>query len=121
MALAADQVPESNVVLLPVASDPTISFRLWFRVGSQNDPPGKEGLAALTAAMLTEASTRAEPLRADPGAAVSRWRPATRSSTSVEMTVISGRVHRDNLADYYRLLAEAMLSPGVQARRTWTG
>ncbi len=27
------------------------------------------------------------------------------------MTVISGRVHRDNLADYYRLLTEAMLSP----------
>ncbi len=55
--LAADQVPESNVVQLPVASDPTVSFRLWFRVGSQNDPPGKEGLAALTGAMLTEAST----------------------------------------------------------------
>ena len=45
-------------VLLPVANDPTVSFRLWFKVGAQNDPAGKEGLAALTAAMLTEAATR---------------------------------------------------------------
>ena len=38
----------SQLVLLPVADDPTISFRIWFKVGSQNDPPGKEGLAAIT-------------------------------------------------------------------------
>lgn len=113
MALAADQVPESNVVQLPVAGDPTISFRLWFRVGSQNDPPGKEGLAALTAAMLTEASTEQNPYerileRLYPMAA------SYASSTSVEMTVVSGRIHRDNLNDYYQLLAEAMLSPAFR-------
>ena len=39
-----------QVVTLPVESDPTVCFRLWFKVGSQNDPPGKEGLAALTVA-----------------------------------------------------------------------
>ena len=89
MTLAAGQVPESNVVLLPVASDPTISFRLWFRVGSQNDPPGKEGLAALTAAMLTEASTEQNPydrileLLYPMAAGYS-------SSVTAEMTVISG-------------------------------
>ena len=59
-------VPLSQCVLLPVPSDPTISFRLWFKVGSQDDPPGKEGLAAITAAMLTEALDEAEPLRGDP-------------------------------------------------------
>lgn len=113
MTLAADQVPESNVVPLPAASDPTVSFRLWFRVGSQNDPPGKEGLAALTGAMLTEASTqqnRYERIleRLYPMAA------SYASSTDAEMTVISGRVHRENLSDYYRLLAEAVLSPAFQ-------
>ncbi|MCR4414174.1 MAG: hypothetical protein NUV77_17290, partial [Thermoguttaceae bacterium] len=58
-AALAQGVPESAVVRLPVANDPTVSFRIWFRVGSQNDPPGKEGLAALTAAMLADASTKA--------------------------------------------------------------
>ena len=43
-------------VLLPVANDPTVSFRVWFKVGAQNDPAGKEGLAALTAEMLTDAT-----------------------------------------------------------------
>jgi len=113
MTWAADQVPESNVVQLPVASDPTISFRLWFRVGSQNDPPGKEGLAALTGAMLTEAATEQNPYdrileRLYPMAA------GYSSSTGVEMTVISGRVHRDNLRDYYPLLVEAVLAPAFR-------
>lgn len=107
---ASGQVPEWNLVLLPVPGDPTVSFRIWFRAGSQNDPPGKEGLAALTAAMLTEASTRQNaydrilqllyPMAAEYS-----------SSTDVEMTVISGRVHSDTVDSYYRLLVEAILSP----------
>jgi len=113
MTLAADQVPETNVVQLPVASDPTISFRLWFRVGSQNDPPGKEGLAALTGAMLSEASTEQNPYER----ILERLYPMAAgysASTGVEMTVVSGRVHRDNLQDYYPLLAEAVLSPAFR-------
>ena len=47
-----------NMVLLPVKDDPTVSFRVLFRVGSQNDPEGKEGLAALTAALIAEGSTK---------------------------------------------------------------
>ncbi len=110
MALTVDRVPEANVVSLPVAGDPTISFRLWFRVGSQNDPPGKEGLAALTAAMLAEASTRQEPYER----ILERLYPMAASyaaSTTVEMTVLSGRTHRDNLDEYYQLLVQAVLSP----------
>jgi zinc protease len=48
---------ETPVVLLPVPDDPTISFTVWFEVGSQDDPPGKEGLAYLTGALLAEGST----------------------------------------------------------------
>ena len=100
-------------VLLPVPSDPTISFRLWFKVGSQDDPPGKEGLAAITAAMIAEGATRANsyeqildkllPLAAGYSA-----------SPSVEMTVISGRVHKDNLDRFYPLLIEAVREPAFK-------
>ena len=50
--LAAVSNPANKPVLLPVGNDPTVSFRLWFKVGSQNDPAGKEGIAALTAAIV---------------------------------------------------------------------
>ena len=42
--VSPDSAP-SPVVLLPVASDPTIAFSISFGVGSQDDPVGKEGLA----------------------------------------------------------------------------
>lgn len=100
-------------VLLPVANDPTVSFRLWFKVGAQDDPPGKEGLAALTADMLADASTQKNgyeqivdklfPLASDYSA-----------STSMEMTVLRGRTHKDNLAEYYPLLLDAVLIPAFK-------
>jgi len=109
----AEEIPDQQIVRLPVNNDPTISLRVWFKVGSQDDPPGKPGLAALTAAMLTEASTRQNsyeqilqklfPLAATYSA-----------STSVEMTVIFGRVHKDNLAAYYPLLRDALLAPAFK-------
>ncbi len=103
----------SRPVLLPVPSDPTISFKIWFAVGSQNDPAGKEGLALLTASMLTEAGTERHgyedilgllyPMAAGYGSTVDK-----------EMTVISGRVHKDNLDAYYPLLLDAILRPGFR-------
>ncbi len=91
-------------------------FRIWFQVGSQDDPPGKEGLAALTAAMLAEGSTRRTATSRSSTSSF-RWPAGYSASTSVEMTVISGRVHKDNLAGFYPLLIEAILSPGLQAGR----
>ena len=112
-AAGSETVSEDQVVRLPVPQDPTISFSLWFPVGSQNDPPGKEGLAELTAAMLTDAATQRNsyeeildklfPLAAGYNASVSE-----------EMTVIAGRVHRDNLEAYYPLLIDAVLLPAFK-------
>lgn len=109
-AWGEEPIPETQVVRLPVSEDPTISFRLWFAVGSQNDPPGKEGLAALTAAMLADASTQ----RHGYEEILDKLFPLAASyeaSVSEEMTVIAGRVHRDNLDAYYPLLIDAVLAP----------
>ena len=103
----------SAPVLLPVANDPTVSFRLWFKVGAQNDPAGKKGLAALTAAMLTDASTRNYRYEQ----ILDKLFPLASSYSAVasmEMTVIVGRTHKDNLADYYPLLIDAVLAPGFK-------
>jgi len=110
MTIGEASVKTDNSVLVPVKNDPTVCFRIWFKVGSQNDPEGKEGLAAITAAMLTDAST----LKNSYEQILDRLYPlaaAYDATVSPEMTVIYGRVHRDNLADYYPLFLDAMTAP----------
>lgn len=100
-------------VLLPVAQDPNVAFKIWFKVGSQDDPPGKAGLAALTGALLSNGGTQTQsydqilaalyPLAASYGV-----------STDKEMTVFSGLTHRDNVGAFYPLFIDALLSPGFR-------
>src|SRR5689334_8535366 len=49
--------PTMPSVLLP-SSSPLVSFRLLFNAGPASDPKGKEGLAALTASMLSDGGSR---------------------------------------------------------------
>jgi zinc protease len=97
-------------VLLPVAQDPTVSFRIWFQVGSQDDPVGKEGLAALTGAMISEGATKQNAY----DQILTKLYPlaATYHDTvDKEMTFVSGQVHRDNTAAFYQLFVEAITQP----------
>ncbi len=118
LALPCTTTGEQNVekntpVLLPVKNDPTISFRIWFKVGSQNDPPGKEGLAAITASMLTDASTQKNTY----AQIIEKLYPLAASynaTTNVEMTVIYGRTHKDNLKEFYSLFGDAILLPAFK-------
>jgi len=101
---------KDNKVLLKVESDPTISFNIWFKVGSQNDPKGKEGLSYITAMLLTDGATKNNTYenildKLDPLAAYYS------AKVDKEMTVIRGRVHKDNLEEYYTLLIDAIKSP----------
>ncbi len=108
-----ENVASDNLILLPVRNDPTVSFRIWFKVGSENDPPGKEGLASITASMLTDAATQKNSYEE----ILDKLYPLATSynaSTSVEMTVISGRTHKDNLKEFYSLLTDAILLPAFK-------
>lgn len=99
-----------RVVLMPVEDDPTVSFRIMFNVGSQNDPPGKEGLAALTATLITEGSTAQRSYEE----VLARLYPMAGSiseQVDKEVTVFTGRTHRDNLEEYYSLFKECLLEP----------
>jgi zinc protease len=110
LMIGGQPVDTRSFVQLPVKNDPTISFRLWFKVGSQNDPAGKEGLAYITGEMLSDAST----VHNTYAQIIDRLYPlAARYSASVstEMTIISGRVHKDNLTAYYPLFLDAVVAP----------
>ncbi len=101
---------EGPVIEFPVANDPTIAFKAWIRVGSQDDPPGKEGLAFLTGQLLAQGSTtkhrydkileKLYPLAASYAMRVDR-----------EMSVLSGRTHRDNVDEFFELFTDAYLRP----------
>jgi zinc protease len=100
----------SNVVLLPVAADPTISLSAQFAVGSQDDPPGKEGLAFLTGQMLADASTETHSLD-EILAALYPLAARYDIRVDVERSTLTGRVHRDNLDAYLGLFTDALLRP----------
>jgi zinc protease len=110
----ADKHGGQEPVLLQIADDPTISFTVWFQIGSQNDPAGKEGLAQLTAQMLAQGSTtkntyetilaKLYPLAASYSVLVDR-----------EMVTLRGRTHRDNLDRFYELFTDAFLRPAFDA------
>ncbi|MEX1275948.1 MAG: pitrilysin family protein [Bacteroidota bacterium] len=113
MIVGETNVSNDNLVLLPVPNDPTISFRIWFKAGSQNDPKGKEGLAEIVASMLTEAATTKNSYEQ----ILEKLYPlaASYSNTmNAELTVITGRTHKDNLRDYYPLLIDAILAPAFK-------
>jgi zinc protease len=100
---------DSPVVLMPV-SEPTISFSVQFAVGSQNDPPGKEGLAFLTGRMLADAATEARSL----DQILEALYPLAAAYTirvDRERSTLTGRVHRDNVDAYLELFTDAFLHP----------
>ena len=109
-AAFAQLLDEKHIVKLPVETDPTVSFRIFFNIGSQNDPKGKEGLASLTASIMTGGATTQHSYEE----ILDRLYPMASSISSQidkEVTVIYGRTHKDNLDDYYALLKAVILSP----------
>jgi len=98
---------------LQPSNSPLVSFRILFNTGSASDPQGKEGVAALTAAMLAGGGTRT--LTYDQ--IVTAMYPMATSfdyQIDKEMTVFSGTTHVDNLSNYYQLVQQMLLDPGFR-------
>src|SRR5262245_2020341 len=99
-------------VLLPGTS-PLVTFRILFTTGSAFDPPGKEGVAALTAAMLSQGGTRSMTY----DQIVQAFYPmasSVNSQVDKEMTVFSGTTHIENLDKFYGLFRDMLLEPGFR-------
>jgi len=101
---------ESETVLLKVDGDPTVTFKIWFKVGSQNDPVGKEGLANLTGELVADAATTNHSYED----ILQKLYPLASSyymSVDREMSVLTGRTHRDTLDTYLPLYVDAVSRP----------
>jgi zinc protease len=84
-----------------------------FHTGSAFDPKGKEGLATLTATLMTDGATQKNEYQK----ILEMLYPMAAYYTSQvdkEMTVIRGVVHKDYVDAYYALLRDAILAPGFK-------
>src|SRR5262245_10331237 len=110
--LATTPGAQSASVVQPGTS-PLVVFRIVFMTGAAFDPPGKEGLASLTAAMLGEGGSRSMTYQQIVDA---MYPMATGVDWQVdkEMTVFSGTTHVENLDRFYALLRDMLLDPGFR-------
>jgi zinc protease len=105
-------LPALNLLEEPSAS-PLINVRLQFRVGSIHDPAGKEGLAKLTSALLTQAATRsrslAEVTKAEAGVGGGMGVLVDKERTSFALTAASAKA-----TEALELALEQLLEPGFR-------
>ncbi len=99
-------------VLQPNRS-PLVTFRLVFMTGAASDPKGKEGVAALTAAMLAGGGSRTM-TREQIVEAMYPMATSFGYQIDKEMTVFTGTTHTDNLDRYYALVNSMLLDPGFR-------
>ena len=103
---------QASVALLARKNDTArvVAFRILFDAGSSEDPPGKEGLTALTTSMTAESGTRDLTF-----AQLSRalYPMAASIGTNVErdQTVFSADVAAADLPRFYALLKDVILTP----------
>jgi zinc protease len=112
LALLAGMSRAAGPPALTLPSDsPLVSFRILFRTGSAADPTGKEGVAALTAAMLSQGGSA----QMSYDEIVKKFFPMAASVTAQvdkEMIVFYGTTHVEKLDEYYGILRQMLLEPG---------
>ena len=99
-----------ETLTLPSES-PLVSFRILFQTGAASDPQGKEGVAALTAAMLSEGGSA----QMTYDEIVKKFFPMAASvnaQVDKEMIVFHGTAHIEKLEEYYSTLRQMLLEPG---------
>jgi len=92
-------------------ASPLVDVSFVFRAGAALDPPGKKGLAQLTALMLTEAGSAERPIE-QISDAMYPMAAGFGAQVGKEMVRLGGTVHRDNLDAWYALATEQLLTPG---------
>ncbi|PRP95401.1 Peptidase M16 inactive domain protein [Enhygromyxa salina] len=107
--------PNNASIELPVPAEPSVSYGAWFRVGSQDDPVGREGLAWLTGELLAGGGTQDHPWQEIvellfPMAA--RWYV----NVDREMTTFGGRSHHETANEYAALLTRQWSAPAFDPK-----
>jgi zinc protease len=111
IAAAPDAAPIRRIELRSESALINVAIRL--PAGAAFDPPGKQGLAAMTASMLTQGGTtkrRYEEVQQ----AFYPLASGLSAQLDKETLILSGTVHRDNLQAWYAVVREMLLEPGFR-------
>ncbi|MFM9433594.1 zinc protease [Janthinobacterium sp. CG_23.3] len=100
-------------VLVQASALPLIRFKLVFAAGSAHDPAGKEGLAALTAAMVASAGSSERRID-DISKALFPLAGSFSEQTDKEMTTFTGAIHQDNWTEFGAIALPMLLEPGFR-------
>lgn len=94
-------------------SSDIVDLNFLFNTGSAQDPEGKKGLAALTAAMITNGGSAAKSIK-EIQKAMLPMAAYFSSQVDKEMISLSGRVHREKADEYLNLVLDSLLKPGFR-------
>ncbi len=104
-----------TVVLQPVKDKPVVAIRVVFHSGAIDDPAGKEGLTALTTALMSEGGTQ-ELTSAQLLEALYPMAAELDAHADKELTVFEGRVHIDKLERFLKIFTDVLLAPRFDPR-----
>jgi zinc protease len=112
-AWAANEASFTVTTLEQRSDSPLVDVSLLFRTGAAADPPGKSGLAELTAAMITEGGSENRTYEQVQRALYPLAAPFV-AQVDKEMTTFGGTVHRDNLDRWWDVAGEQLMMPGFR-------
>ncbi|MBN2246510.1 MAG: insulinase family protein [Candidatus Aminicenantes bacterium] len=106
-------IHQLKVELLPDQGNPLVNFRILLKLGSANDPVGKEGLCTLALRMIAEGGSQ-EMSYQEINQKFYPMAASVRLSLGKEMSVFSSTIHIDNLKNFYAIFKEMLLNPGFR-------
>ena len=106
---AGDPVPVSFVTRQS-ATSPLVDVAFIVHTGAGFDPDGKKGLAAMTAAMISDGGSKAMTIE-QINEAMYPIAAGFNAQVDKEMTRLAGQVHKDNLDTWYSLVRGQLLFP----------
>ncbi|MHB1265484.1 MAG: M16 family metallopeptidase [Gemmatimonadaceae bacterium] len=92
---------------------PQLEVKLLFAVGSAADPQGKEGLAALSGAMIAEAGSRIF-TRPEIQRLLYPMAGGFGDQVDKEMTTFTGSIHKDNWHEFLHIVLPQLTDPGFR-------
>ena len=99
--------------ILQKTPSPLLRFKLLFNIGSSNDFTSKEGIAALTASMITDASSSLMSTE-EINRALLPLAGSFDAQVDKEMTVFTGVVHKEQITKFLDIVLPQLVSPGFK-------
>ena len=100
-------------ILTQATPHPSLDVKLAFTAGSAHDPVGKEGLAALAAAMIAEGGSR-ERRAEDVRSALFPMAATFTAQVDKELTTFTARVHRETWKPFADIALPLLTDPGLR-------